>query len=148
MGVAQIVRYAFLVLAAGFLQHSPLLNAFGVKPNLILIALVALSFVATKAQQYIVLLMVGLAVMQFRDAPETELLALGILAFAAFVVGRRLPWRWIFNNGILLAVATVAFYLLTQSSFLYTHGVSVAVELLLNVFTGTLLFLSFAQQRA
>lgn len=136
-----MVTHILILIFSGVLQNSGLLNVFGIKPNLLLTALIVLSFFSRTFLRYFVLLIIGVFFSRFMAGPEIEPVALGILSLATFGLRGHLPWLPVVNILALTAVGTVLFYLLTGPSFVYNNLAIAVGEIIYNVVLSALLFL-------
>ena len=144
MGFGRLVFYSFLVLLAGFLQHSPVFSVFGVRPDFVLVLLLTLSFVIDKFPAYLWLVVLGLFCLKFQSGFDGSLLGIGLFSVAAFWLGREMPSLWILNNTILVSAATLVSYLLAKPSFILSNWLVVVAEILYNLIIGSLMFLAFS----
>ncbi|MEK7192355.1 MAG: hypothetical protein AAB646_02485 [Patescibacteria group bacterium] len=136
-----LISFTIIVLA-GILQNSNFLNVLGIKPNLLLVALISLSFVINFFTNYLVFLLIGLFFLRFTMAPELEIFVFTVLSLAAFFLAKRLPWLWAANSIALIFSSTLIFYLLLKPSFIYNHFSVFIGEAIYNSLLGILVFLA------
>ena len=140
MNFRRFLLVLLIVLLAGVLQNTHFLNLAGVKPNLLLVVLIAASFFIEEATVYILLVLIAAILLKFQASLELELVVFALLALAAGLIGKRLHWLPIFNNLVLVAGATVLFYLLTEPAYLVGSLGAVGIELVYNLFFGIVFF--------
>ena len=127
-----------LFFAVAALQQTPLVAAFGIKPNLVLAFLVALAFVVRRGAAYAVFLLFAVAVLLRQGTPVLAVLALCLIALATFFCKRIVPWQTRLAAVVCASSATVFFYLITGASFVLAHPGVVGAEL---VYTGVMSWL-------
>ncbi len=140
MGFVQLTGYSLLVVMAGFFQQWSLLTVHGIRANFVMVLLVALSFIPDKFYEYLWLVVLGLFVLKFQSGFDGGLLGTGLIAIAAFWLGREMPWNWIFNNTVLVVIGTLTSYILAKPSFILDGWLVVLGEIIYNLIIGTLLF--------
>ncbi len=133
------------VVLAVILQNTGLLNVYGIKPNLALASLVSVSFFAADLASYIFLVVAALIGLKFRASFEVDSLIMAGLSLASFVMGRRLQWKPIINNILLIGGGTILFYLLASPGFIAANSQIVIGELVYNVVLGTIIFKIFEE---
>ncbi|TSC88907.1 MAG: hypothetical protein G01um10143_804 [Parcubacteria group bacterium Gr01-1014_3] len=144
MGFVQLTGYSLLVVLVGFFQQWPLLAVHGIRANFVMVLLIALSFLPDKFYEYLWFIVLGLFFLKFQSGFDGALLGTGLIAIAAFWLGREMPWNWIFNNTVLIVVGTLATYILAKPSFIIGSWLVVLGEIIYNVIIGTLLFFAFS----
>ena len=139
----------FLVLASivllGLLQSTSLLAVGGVKPNVLLMFLIALAFFVSDIWQYSFFILVAGVLLKTQGSFAPELLVFTVLALlAAWVAGtwHTLP---VLNNIVLAGVATILFHLAVGLSYLVSHPGQLGIELVYNLVISALLFQIFNQ---
>lgn len=128
---------------AGLFQNTEFFTVFGIKPNLLLIALVAISFFIKGIQAYLNFVLASIMLSSVSGGISTEQIVLAGLALAAFPAGRYLHWQPVFNNFLIIGVATALFYLFTAPAFMLSGWQVVVGEIVYNLFVGYLLFKTF-----
>lgn len=132
----------FLVVGlAALFQVSPVFELDGLRPNLVLAALVAFSFFLRESVAYLTAVFLALIVLRFRPEAELTALAMTLVAIAAFFAHNLIPGKPFINNIIIVALGTPLFYLIAESSFLLSGTITVLQEMVYNVFMGAVFFL-------
>lgn len=129
-----------LVAAAGFIQNTDALNAFGVKPNLTLVVLVALSFFVPKFYEYLILVLEAVLLLRFETRFEVSLLIFAGLAFVVFWLCEKMPSSNFLNNMILAGTATILFYLISDWFFFARETALIFKEAVYNIAIGMIVF--------
>ena len=125
----QMIGAAFiLVAAAGLIQNTDTLNAFGIKPNLALAVLVALAFFITTLFVYSALVLTAVAFLRFEGGFELSTLVFAIVAFLVFWLCEKLPGKNFINNILSIGLATLVFYLAADPAFFINDTISVIKE--------------------
>jgi hypothetical protein len=125
---AKLIWLFLLTIFLALLQNTNLLIFYGIKPNLVLVFLIALSFFITDIFIYLYFVLVGVIFLGF------EQLAIALPAILSFAVGRRLHWQPFFNNLLLVSAGTIVFYLLVGWSSV------VLGEIIYNLVVGSAFF--------
>ena len=131
-----------MVLAA-FLQGTEFLAIGGVKPNLVFVLIVVLSFFIPDILYFLILMLVGDIVLRSEFASYHEILILSLLSIISFSIGKRLPGKPIFNTIGVVALATLLYYLFVDSGFVMHAFGTVCIEIVLNSALAGILFLVF-----
>lgn len=129
---------------SGLLQSSALFSIFGVKPNLILIILIASAQWIEVFSAYLPVLLLGIILAQFFPGIGSESLSVGLIGLLAFGAAHRLHGRSSVNNLVLTVSGTVAFYLLTNAGHIFQSPWMLIGEVIYNAFLG-IIFLKFFQ---
>lgn len=127
-----------LLIAVLTLIQSSGFSIFGVKPNLSLVAVIAVSFFIADAWEGFLLAAIAAFLLKFSPAVARELIVFMVISVGAVLAKNYLPWRRFLNSLILISLATFVFFAFTASQFLYS-----AIfwkELLLNLVFGSLVF--------
>lgn len=141
-------KFALVFLALvllGLLQSTALLAIGGVKPNILLMFLIALAFFVEDLWQYIFFILVAGALLKTQGFFTPELLVFTVLALLAAWVAATWHAQPVINNIILAAAATLLFYLGTSPSYFVLHPGQLGIELVYNVVVSALLFNIFNQ---
>ena len=137
----QMIGAAFiLVAAAGLIQNTDTLNAFGIKPNLALAVLVALAFFITTLFVYSALVLTAVAFLRFEGGFELSTLVFAIVAFLVFWLCEKLPGKNFINNILSIGLATLVFYLAADPAFFINDTISVIKEGVYNIISGSAVF--------
>ncbi|HEY4475784.1 MAG TPA: hypothetical protein VJB92_03660 [Candidatus Paceibacterota bacterium] len=137
----QMIGAAFiLVAAAGLIQNTDTLNAFGIKPNLALAVLVALAFFITTLFVYSALVLTAVAFLRFEGGFELSTLVFAIVAFLVFWLCEKLPGKNFINNILSIGLATLVFYLAADPAFFINDTISVIKEGVYNIIIGSAVF--------
>ncbi len=128
MGSSLIAR-SLIVFVSALLQQTPLVMAFGIKANIILVALIAYAFVVRGFFDYIILVLVaavGIMGSGWLDTPTAAFIAVSCAAYGA---RRLLPFQpWLSYMTIVVA-STAALYIIidwrfiARAPFLFTQEV-------------------------
>lgn len=132
-----------LLILAGLLQNTDVLNFYQIKPNLVLVFLIAISFFIPNFLTYLGLVLVGLILIAFRPGFEPEAAVLGLLAVLSFSLVRFLNLQMVYNNFLLIGASTLLFYLLTAPSFILQNPLLVFGEMVYNLVLGVIFFRIF-----
>lgn len=132
-----------LLVVTGLLQNTNLLTFYQIKPNLMLVFLIASSFFIPSLFIYLGLVLLSGILAGFRNGLELERIVLGLLGIWSFSLGRFLGWKLIYNNFFLIGISTPTFYLLTNPAFILSNWSIVLVELVYNLILGAVVFKVF-----
>lgn len=143
MRLKLIVAILIFVLA-GLFQNTHVFAVFGVKPNLLLIALISLSFFIKDIRVYLNFVLASILISSVGGGISTEQIVLAVLTLAVFPAGRYFRWQPTFNNLLIIGVATPIFYLLTAPAFLLSGWQVVSGEIVYNLLWGFVLFEIFS----
>ncbi len=136
----EIIAGEALLFVAALFQGTALLTIAGVKPNIVLVFLVALAFAASNFTIYFFFVLGGIFFLRFSPAFEVSLLALGAICLFVFIIKERLPWQEFVNCLICIAFATITFYLFLDTSFIGREPLTVLAEVAYNMAIGTAAF--------
>ncbi|OGY65851.1 MAG: hypothetical protein A3A16_02180 [Candidatus Harrisonbacteria bacterium RIFCSPLOWO2_01_FULL_44_18] len=129
-----------LVIAAGILQNTDLLNIAGVKPNLSLAALIVLGFFINKFTDYLILILISALLIKTAAGFEISIIVFAAIPAIFYFLRRLLPWRASLNNLILIFAGTLLLYLLIDPAFI-SRGVGIFIsEAAYNLILGAVLF--------
>jgi hypothetical protein len=132
---------AILTLVVGAtLQSGEFLTAFGVKPNLILVLFAVFSFFIPRFFPYVLLVVLGGALLRFSSGFSWDIAALTIVGLLFYYVRDRFLSSGLIGSLVFIFLGTVLFYLLLAPSFVYHEGVVVVKELFYNGLLGIILF--------
>ncbi|MBN2197974.1 hypothetical protein JW698_02180 [Candidatus Wolfebacteria bacterium] len=113
-------------------------SVFGVQPNLALVAVISSCFFISFFWQGVLLTFLAGLILKFSPGFEIEILIFSLICIIAILVKKYLPWRFFFNNLILIVLGTLVFYFLLGISLIPTF--IFLKELILNVISGFLIF--------
>lgn len=118
----------------------------GVKPDLALVGVIAVSFFVSNLWEGFLLVALAALILKFSPGFESEILTLSLIGAGALMIKKYLPWHYFFSNLILITVGTFIFYLFLAANLIPT--IIFFKELILNLIAGTLIFalLSFLWQ--
>lgn len=140
----RLLAATLIFILAGLFQNTGFFSIFGIKPNLLLTAVIALSFFVSDFLIYSSFVIMGAILLAFTGGFWAEQLIFAALALAIFPICRYLRWQPIFNNLLLIGAGTILFYLLSSPTFLMTNWLFVAGELVYNLVWGVIFFELFA----
>jgi hypothetical protein len=142
-----LYKYIFLVLLVilvGILQSTTVLNLYGIKPNLLLIVLIAASFFVSDTLIYLSLVFLGMIMLSFKGGFELEQLVLGILSIASFFAGQRLHWQPFLMNLFFIGIGTIIFYFMISPAFIFNNSLLVSGEVIYNLALSAIFFKLFS----
>lgn len=113
-------------------------SIFGIKPNLALAAVIAVSFFAASFWETLFLTSLAAFVLNFVPFLTKEIMVFFLIGIGAAFVGNRLPWRYFLNNFFLVGAGTMIFYLLLAPNLVISAVF--LKELILNLAIGALIF--------
>ncbi|KKW47663.1 MAG: hypothetical protein A2128_00535 [Candidatus Liptonbacteria bacterium GWC1_60_9] len=126
-------RYGFAaaaLLALATLQVSGAVSFFGLVPNLVLSALVALLFYFESFGEILLLSGAALGVLNWTRGVSWELVAFAGAVCAVFVLKRFSHWHFIIETALLAGAAAIVFALLADPAYLFLFPARFGVELL------------------
>lgn len=132
-----------LIIILGLLQNTGILSFYGVKPNLLLAFLISISFFTHDFLIYLSFILISVILLNFQIGFALEQIIFALLTIVAFFIGRRLHWKHIFNNLLLIGASTILFYLLTSPDFLISNWLTVLLETIYNLIFGLVFFKFF-----
>ena len=142
------MKFFTLILLVGLLIFFQVLgfSVFGVKPNLALATIIAISFFVANIWEGFLLVTLVALILKFTPGFAKEILVFTLLGIGAIFIKNYLPWQNFLSNLFLIAVATFIFYLSLTPKFILSA--IFAKELFLNIIAGILVFalLSFLRQ--
>lgn len=141
----RLIAATFIFVLAGMLQNTGFFVAFGIKPNLLLVAMVAISFFIKDIWTYLSFVLAAVVLVIVGGGIALEQIVLAGLGLAAFPVGRYLHWQPFFNNFLMIGAGTVLFYLLTAPAFLISDWQAVVGEIVYNLVWGWIFFELFSR---
>ncbi len=136
----RIIAAVSIVIVAGLIQNTGFLVFYGIKPNLLLVALIALSFFLTDLFIYAGFIMLAIILLTISGGCCLDSTVFAAIVFAAPFIGRRLHWQPLLNNLLLVGAGTFLFYLSASPVFLITNWMLVIGELIYNLVMGWILF--------
>lgn len=134
----RLIWFIILVAVAALLQQIPGFGIGGVRPNLVLIVVLALSFVTRGFLEYLILLAAAAVFINPGLKVTGAFLAVVLIAY---FFSKLLPWRALLSYLFLLALSTTGFYLLTAVSFIRKSPSLFFQELFYNLVIGGLFFI-------
>ena len=143
MNFKKFVLVFLLVILFGLLQSTNLVMIAGVKPNLLLVLLIALAFFVEDIWTYgfFILLAGGLLKTQGFFTPDLVVFTVLVMASAwAANTWHALPAA---NNLILAGAATALFYLLTGPLYIVSNFSAFGIELVCNLVLAFILYQVF-----
>jgi len=134
------VLYLALVIIASVLQRAPNLLWFGIRPNITLALLVALSFFIDDFYLFLGLSLIASALVNPASGFSLEEIVSVLVLIAAFFLRARLPFGPATSALLLAAGATFAFYLAVQISFITSDFIAVFFEMLYNALLAAFIY--------
>ncbi len=142
------MKLIFLILLVGALStvQSFGFSVLGVKPDLALSALIAVSFFVENIWQGFLIIALSALILKFSPGFENGIFVLSLIGCGATLVKKYHPWRYFFGNLILIVLTTSIFYLVLVPNLIFSalffH------ELVFNLIAGAIIFafLSFLWQ--
>lgn len=113
-------------------------SVFGVKPNLALSALIAISFFVENIWQGFLLAALAGLILKFSPGFDSGILILFLIGAAAMFVRKYHPWHYFFGNLISIALATFVFYVILAENLI--GSVVFLKELAFNLIAGMVIF--------
>ena len=133
--------FCFLLLViAGLLQNTGILNFYEIKPNLILVFLITLVFFISDLPIYLGFTFLGMTLLSFRGGLEADRIIIGLLSLFTFATERFLNLQLTNNHLVMVGFSTIAFYLLTAPGLILAAWPVVIGEIVYNLFIGVLMF--------
>lgn len=133
----------FLLILAGFLQNTDVFNIYGIKPNIMLVFLIACSFFISDFLIYSSLVLAAVILLIFPGGFFVDGIILGGLSILAYSLVRFFDLRIFYGNLLLVALLTPLFYLLTAPAFILAYPFLVFGEIFYNLVLGVILFKTF-----
>lgn len=143
MNKFRLAAVLLIIIAAGFVQNTGLFVLYGIKPDLLLSALIALSFFLPDIFIYGGFIVLAVIFLTLSGNCCFDSVAFTLIVFAAPFIGRRLHWQPLFNNLFLIGAGTILFYLLASPTFLINNWPLVIGELIYNLVMGWIFFQIF-----
>ena len=135
-----VVFSVIAILLAATLQSSHMFGIVGIRPDLVLVVLVVLSFFTESLVVFSLLVLLGSIGIHFEPGISAEPVALAVLSLTGFFIKNRAVWPGLAATGILLFLGTFALYALIEPSFIYNHFTVVLFEAVYNIVLGLVLF--------
>ncbi len=132
IGFSKVAILAVLVFAFAILQTSGFV-VFGIKPNLVLAALVAFAFIAADLVSFTILILAAVIGLRWLTGWDSAILVLSVVSFAVWLFVHLFPGKEILNLAIAVAAATVIFYLILDPFFILQETAGLAAELVYNL---------------
>ncbi len=139
-GAPKIFGISVLILVMGILQNTDLLLIAGVKPNLLLVLMIALAFFVEDAWLYGFYILECVALLASGGLFAPEIVTFVLLLLAAAWVSARWHTQAILTAGLVFAASTVFFYIFSEPTYLLSSPGLIGIELVYNVVVGLLLF--------
>jgi len=137
MNIIRTLLFILLVGALSFLQAFGF-SVFGVKPNLALAVLIAISFFIANLWEGFLLVLLAALILKFAPGFEKGILTFSLIAAAGLIVKKYLPWRYFLSNLILIGIGTFIFYLFLNPNLIIS--VIFLKEIVLNLVAGIIIF--------
>lgn len=137
----RLIVAVILILVAGVLQNTSLLELGGVRPNVALAVLITLTIFINETLSYLVLVLLAGILLRFESGFELVNLVFAGVALLVFFLHRRLPGRAFLSNLILIALGTLIFHSLADWRFVLLEPLTVFGEMVYNIILGAGLFL-------
>ena len=133
------------VCIAALLQATPWVALWGVKPNILFVALVIVAVSTESISMFAGVVVLGTAI-----AYNVSFISWGaavsmLVSCGSFFLVRRLPWRTLMNIVSVIAVGTAGFYILIAPTYVFQEMSVVLLEVLYNVLIGVGLYVCFAK---
>lgn len=126
----KLISAILLVVMAGLLQNTGFFSLWGIKPDLLLAVMVAVSLFIDSFSWYLFLVVLSAILVRFQSGFQPELLVFVFLLISIYGARRLLPWRPSVANCFLIACATILFYMLADASYLFGFPLAVAGEII------------------
>lgn len=126
----KIIFAILLIVAAGLFQNTGIFSVWGIKPDLLLAVMVAVSLFIDSFAWYLFLVVLSVISVRFQSGFQPELLVFSFLLISVYGARRLLPWRPSVTNCFLVACGTILFYLLADASYLLGFPLAVAGEII------------------
>ena len=127
-----------LVFLFGLLQSFSLISFMGTKPNLLLSLLVVLLFTTKKFWQYLILILVALASLNYSSLITRETVIFGAIMLLAFYFKRYLTEHFFVISFFLAITLTTLFYLFIDYQFIFNNVNIFLLEITFNALFTTL----------
>ena len=141
----KVLLAVFLIVMAGFLQNTNLINIAGIKPNLTLAILSTLAFFVTESAYYLLLVLIAVWFLRFESGLEFATSVFALVLLLVFWVRNFLPGKPFFNNLLLIALSTLLFNLVIDFKFFGGDFFTVLIEMLYNIILGGLAFFALSR---
>lgn len=140
MRFTKFLAIAAILISIGLVQATDLLKVFGVKPNVLLVMMMALSFFALSFLDYSAFILIATVLAGFESGLAIEQLAIAGVSLGAFLAAPKIHWHPFFTNLAFVFFGTLIFYFLSEAPFIITSAKILALELIYNLLFGILLF--------
>lgn len=134
-----------LILTAGLLQNTDILMVAGVKPNLLLVIMVALAFFVEDAWIYGFFILEAAALLAVGGFFAPEIIVFALLAITAAWIAARWHTQAILTAALVVSSFTVIFYAFSEPSYLLSSPGRISIELIYNLVLGVIFFNVFTQ---
>ena len=122
-----------LISIISLVQSLSLVVFNGVKPNLVLAALIVLIFYERSLGSYLILVFVSLAFLNYSALISKEVAVFGLLMLSAFYFKKYLSENLFLYSFFLTAILTSLFYLIIDPKFIFYNFNIFSLELMYNV---------------
>ena len=133
---------AILVVGLLALIQSLGFSFLGIKPNLVISAVIAGSFFVKDLFEGLLLVALSVLILKFSPDSGNEIILLSLIGAVSVLIERHLPWRHFVDNLVLIAAGTIVFYLVLAPDLIL--GMIFLKELILNLVFGSLIFAFFS----
>lgn len=141
--VLNFIFWSFVLVIVGFLQTSFSFGVFGLKPNLILILLLFLSVSRVSLLEFLPLLLIGISVVAWEPLIGPESAIIFVVCLVVYISRRLFSFDRPLSFLILVAIASVIFYLALDYKFVLDYYLIVAYEAVLNLALASILIISY-----
>ena len=124
----------------GLLQHLPILNIFGVKPNLLFAFLLAVCFFEINFLFYLILVLISYLLLRLNFNIDIPTLVLSVLLILGYWLAKIFPWQQIFNLIFLIILLNIVFYLIVSFQFVIDNSSLLIGEILYNLVLGSIFY--------
>lgn len=139
----RLIFTVIVLLLAGFIQNTALLNIGALKPNVSLVVLIVTAFFITNSLNYLILVLIAGVFLRFEPGLDLANIVFTMIALASFLAIKKMPGQPFLINLFLIALSTFVFYLVLDWRFLAGEAFIVGGEMVYNVILGSILFAFF-----
>lgn len=129
----------------GLLQHLPIFNIFGIRPNLLLIFLLAVCFFEINFLFYLILVLISYLLLRLNFNIDIPTLTLSALLILGYWLAKIFPWQQIFNLMFLIILLNIAFYSIISPQFIMNNTSLLMGEILYNLVLGSIFYSLFSK---
>ena len=128
------------VIFLSFIQHLGAFSIFTVKPNLVFVFILVLSFFEIEFLLYFILVLISYLFLRSGLAIDWSVLVSSGLLFLGYWLAKILPWQQIFNMMFLIILLTIVFYLIISFQFVINNISLLIGEILYNLLWGLIFY--------